>query len=313
MKLLNLSIENTSQNRNNHKLLPRNIRGCIIGKSGSGKTNLLMNLLLQNYLDYNCLYIFSKSLHQPIYQILINGFKNNLSKEEILKCILTKNFSIVENSVGNSIKIFAYNDSKDLPDPNELDSNNKNLIIFDDLIDEKNQTKMESYYSRGRHNNTDVFYISQNYIKLPKNTIRENTNFYIIFPQDHQNINYIFKDHCSDKINKNTFENLCKDSWQIDYGFLTIDKTSTDKRFRKQLDEVLIFEGSGLGLKDLYYNPKTGYCGINELQRKSGKPTKEIKEFLNQQDTYTLHKPTKKNFKRKEFIFIVLMNNSKQI
>lgn len=42
---------------------------------------------------------------------------------------------------------------------------------------------------------------------------------------------------------------------------------------------------------------KTDFLGINDLQRKSGKSQKQIKEFLNKQNSYTLHKPAKKNYK----------------
>lgn len=49
-------------------------------------------------------------------------------------------------------------------------------------------------------------------------------------------------------------------------------------------------------LRELYYDPKTGYTGVNELVRKSGLPKKEVEDFLHKQDTYTLHKPARKNF-----------------
>lgn len=39
------SVKNYYPERKNNPLLPQSIRGCIIGKSGCGKTNLLMNLL----------------------------------------------------------------------------------------------------------------------------------------------------------------------------------------------------------------------------------------------------------------------------
>ena len=52
----------------NHPLLPRSIRGLIVGKSGCGKTTLLLNLLLRpGWLDYNNLCVFGKSLFQPEY------------------------------------------------------------------------------------------------------------------------------------------------------------------------------------------------------------------------------------------------------
>ena len=52
-------------------------------------------------------------------------------------------------------------------------------------------------------------------------------------------------------------------------------------------------------LKQLYYDPETGYCGINELQRKSKLPAKLIEDFLHEQDVYTRHKPLIRKFKRR--------------
>ncbi|EGT60159.1 hypothetical protein CAEBREN_20145 [Caenorhabditis brenneri] len=49
-------------------------------------------------------------------------------------------------------------------------------------------------------------------------------------------------------------------------------------------------------LETNFYNPETGFCGIMELQRKTKRPIKEVKEFLNEQDVYTLHTPAKKHF-----------------
>ena len=74
-----------------------------------------------------------------------------------------------------------FESSTDVPDPRELYSEDKNLMIFDDLLLER-QNKCESYYVRGRHSNVDCFYLSQNYFKLPRQTIRENANFLCLFP-----------------------------------------------------------------------------------------------------------------------------------
>ena len=60
------------------------------------------------------------------------------------------------------------------------------------------QNKAESYYTRGRHSNCDTIYISQNYFELPRQTVRENSNIIVLFPQDAKNINHVHADHCSD-------------------------------------------------------------------------------------------------------------------
>lgn len=53
------------------------------------------------------------------------------------------------------------------------------------------------------------------------------------------------------------------------------------------------------GLKDVYYDPETGYCGMNELYRKTKLPKATIREFLHKQDEYTKHKPVVRKFKRR--------------
>ena len=73
--------------------------------------------------------------------------------------------------------------ASDVPNPRELDPKDKNLMIFDNLLLEK-QNKCECYYIHGRHSNVDCFYLSQNYFKLPRQTIRENANFICLYPQD---------------------------------------------------------------------------------------------------------------------------------
>lgn len=49
----------------------------------------------------------------------------------------------------------------------------------------------------------------------------------------------------------------------------------------------------------MFYDPSRGYCGINELRRKTGVSQKQIETFLHQQDVYTKHKPLVHAFKRR--------------
>ena len=68
MEIKDLSWNDSITKRFNNPLLPRSIRGIIVGKSVRGKTTLLLNLLLiPGWLDYDNLCVFGKSLFQPEY------------------------------------------------------------------------------------------------------------------------------------------------------------------------------------------------------------------------------------------------------
>ena len=86
MEIADLSWNEVTSKIFNNPLLPRSIRGIIVGKSGCGKTTLLLNLLLRpGWLDYDNLCVFGKSFFQPEYRILKKAFEENLPKECILR------------------------------------------------------------------------------------------------------------------------------------------------------------------------------------------------------------------------------------
>ena len=146
--------------RTKNPLLPRNLRGMVIGKSGCGETTAIFNLLLQHgWLDYNHLYVFGKSLHQQQYKVLRIRIDAGSSKQQI----------------SDLFKERIYHPTQ------------KNLLLLDDCFPGK-LNKAEAYYIRDRHNNCDTIYIGQNYFRLPRHTIRDNSNFIIMFPQDVENL-----------------------------------------------------------------------------------------------------------------------------
>ena len=86
MKVKNLARNENLSKRCNHSLLPKGIRGLIIGKYGCGKTILLIHLLLRpGWLDYNNINIFDKTLFQPEYHIFKKAFEEKLPKEVIIR------------------------------------------------------------------------------------------------------------------------------------------------------------------------------------------------------------------------------------
>src|SRR5277367_2404879 len=56
-------------------------------------------------------------------------------------------------------------------------------------------------------------------------------------------------------------------------------------------------------LNAIYYSTKTGYSGINDIARKSEENVNSVKEYLDCQNVYILHKPIRKKFERRK-IFV---------
>ncbi len=235
----------STTHRHNNTLFPSSIRALLIGKSNCGKTTLLLNLLLKpGWLDYSKLKVFGNSLHQKEYQILKAGFDNGLSKAQITNIFENQSHfrevnvldAIASSSVDNKNKIHAefFDDCTAIPDPSELSPEDNNLMIFDDCIS-GSQSKAEAYYTRGRHSNADVFYLSQSYFKLDRKTIRENSNFILLFPQDAKNLSHIYQDHCTD-ITFVEFKSFCRKCWVSKHNFATIDLSSDKKNGKYRMN-----------------------------------------------------------------------------
>lgn len=217
----NLIIKKAKRNkerRKHSKLLPNSIRALFVGPSDCGKTNCLFTLLLDiNGLKFKNIYIYSKSLYQPKYEYLT---KIMASIPEIGYHLFSNNCDVipVEQAKRNSI------------------------FIFDDVACEK-QDNIRSYFAMGRHSDIDSFYLCQTYSRIPKQLIRDNSNFLCIFKQDNRNLKYIYNEHVNCDLTYDQFYKACVECWKEKYGFLVIDKTSGlhTGRYRKGFDNFISF------------------------------------------------------------------------
>ena len=74
--------------------------------------------------------------------------RNEIQNSQIPPSLVVKQWVESLNKTSD-IKSYFFESASDVPDPRELNSEDKNLMIFDDLLLEK-QNKTESYYVRGR-------------------------------------------------------------------------------------------------------------------------------------------------------------------
>lgn len=191
-------------------------RGIIIGVSGSGKTNVIITLLEHpNGLRFENVYVYSKSLYQSKYEYL----------KQLLEPI-------------EEIGYYEYQDGNDVIPPSEIKPNS--VIIFDDVVC-SSQSIIRDYFCFGRHKNTDCFYLCQTYSSIPKQLIRDNSNFIVVFKQDTTNLKHIYDDHVNVDMSFQKFKDMCSTCWKDKYGFLVIDKdcSLTNGRYRKGFDAFI--------------------------------------------------------------------------
>lgn len=199
------------------KLFPNSVRCLVSGPSNCGKTNVVFNLITNPHgLRFNNLYIFSKSLTQPKYQLL----------EKIISDV-------------KEISLYKFDSSSKVMQPNEAKSHS--VFIFDDVSSENHDT-IRNYFAMGRHNNIDCIYIGQTYSKIPKQLIRDNANLIIIFKQDNMNLKHVYNDHVNVDMSFEKLKHVCFKAWEDKYGFLVIDKEQTinEGRYRIGFDQFII-------------------------------------------------------------------------
>ena len=69
---------------------------------------------------------------------------------------------------------------------NEIKRKNKNkgsIVIFDDMLGAWNSSQINEFFTRGRHEDLSVFYVSQSYFGLPTQSIKNNSDRLILFKQ----------------------------------------------------------------------------------------------------------------------------------
>ena len=200
-----------SINHANHApFLPNNIFCVCAGATGSGKTNLMLNFLLnEEVLDYDKVYIYSSTLYQPAYNYL-KDYYNNIE-------------STVKKQYNVDIKIAYFFDANDeIKNPSELDSKQKHVMIFDDVM-LTDQTKIKDYFCKGRHSNVNVFYSCQSLHKIAKHCIRDNANVFILFHQDDKALKYFYETNVSGDMDFKEFKKLCDSAWSKKHGYVLIN------------------------------------------------------------------------------------------
>ena len=99
------------------------------------------------------------------------------------------------------------------------------VVIFDDILGAKNSSQIEEFFTRGRHEDLDVYYISQSYFALPRQSTRINSDRIILFKQTIRDVQSIYFDIGAFDMLYDEFKELCRVAWREKFNYLRIDMT----------------------------------------------------------------------------------------
>ena len=163
--------ENNKEHNEKWPYIPdRPYRTLMIGGSGSGKTNALLNLINKQN-DINKIYLYAKDLSERKYEILIKRHENAGIKYLNDSNAFIEYFNTMDDVYEN---INYYNPSRQ----------RKILIVFDDMIadimtNKKFQAIIKELFIRCRKLNISLVFITQSYFSVPKD-VRLNSKHYLI-------------------------------------------------------------------------------------------------------------------------------------
>lgn len=151
-------------NYNSHGLnVP--FRMLIAAPSGSGKSNMCLNLIHIMNKTFHEIIICVKSADEPLYEMLDTRLKGLVQIYESGEVPPIETYSIKDENTGKLKRI----DKK------------QRLIIFDDLIlDKKANAIAAEYYIKARKLGFSMVYIGQSFFQIKPKMIRDNCQYFIL-------------------------------------------------------------------------------------------------------------------------------------
>ena len=190
-------------------------RALIVGGSGSGKTTLVLETIQRMPKTFEKIILCCKQPDEPLYKLLRSKLDKDL------------------------IDVYEGGDVPPLEQYTEFDG--QILMIFDDLMNEKDQSEVIEWFIRGRKiaKGVSMIYLTQSYYRCPK-TVRLQCNYIFLKKlTSMKDLTNILEDF-NLGVDKNRLLNMYKDATKDRKDFLTIDIDEIpEKRFRENFLNII--------------------------------------------------------------------------
>ena len=77
------------------------------------------------------------------------------------------------------------------------------------MLGVRNSSQMDEFFTKGRHEDLNVYYISQSYFGLPRQSIRNNSDILILFKQTLRDVQSMYYDIGAYDMNYDELKQMC--------------------------------------------------------------------------------------------------------
>ena len=93
------------------------------------------------------------------------------------------------------------------------------------MLGARNSSQIDEFFTRGRHEDLDVYYISQSFFALTRQGIRNNSDRLILFKQTLRDVQSMYYDIDAYDMKYDEFKEMCHKAWDENFNYLCIDMT----------------------------------------------------------------------------------------
>jgi ABC-type ATPase with predicted acetyltransferase domain len=218
-------------------IIPRLGSSTIInGKSGSGKTNLLLNLCLKKEF-----YGKIKESDKHGYFELVFLFSPTAEADDLAEHLGLEKKRIVTSDFENKLE-HIFTAQERIIKSKGLDKSPKILLLYDDLQADQKFLKSKIFmrsFIANRHSNITTIFLSQSFTKTPRVCRLQASNI-MIFPASESEIALLVTEYCPPHTSEKEFYELVKHATKDRFNFLHICmRVAPEERFRKNLSTIL--------------------------------------------------------------------------